>query len=174
MNISRSRVVLSWVALSLCGCMTPDGDAVSGRPVPDAGFLLKSFRTHNKFSRTIPPVLTVPSGAVVRLETKEATDGQLGPDSTADDVMRLDFELIHPLTGPILVEGAVPGDVLAVTLHRIEVASWGWSAVVPGFGFLADGIGPRSAAIFSVPLLVIGTALAFHPSLRLHRTPDRS
>jgi FSR family fosmidomycin resistance protein-like MFS transporter len=43
------------------------------------------------------------------------------------------------------------------------------SIVVIGFGFLADGIGPRPAAIISLPLLVIGTALAFHPALRLHR-----
>ena len=48
------------------------------------------------------------------------------------------------------------------------------SIAVIGFGFLADGIGPRPAAIASLPLLVIGTVLAFHPSLRLHRTPDRS
>jgi FSR family fosmidomycin resistance protein-like MFS transporter len=48
------------------------------------------------------------------------------------------------------------------------------SIAVIGFGFLADGIGPRPAAIASLPLLVIGTVLAFHPSLRLHRTPDHS
>ena len=52
--------------------------------------------------------------------------------------MNLDFEPIHPLTGPIYVEGAEPGDLLAVTLHKIEVGDWGWSAVFPGFGFLAD------------------------------------
>jgi len=52
-----------------------------------------------------------------------------------------------------------------------------WSAAsvgVIGFGFVADSIGPRSAAIISLPLLVIGTVLAFHPTLRLHRVPDRS
>ena len=48
------------------------------------------------------------------------------------------------------------------------------SIAVIGFGFLADGIGPRPAAIASLPLLIIGTVLAFHPSLRLHRTPDHS
>ncbi len=52
-----------------------------------------------------------------------------------------------------------------------------WSAAsvgVIGFGFVADSIGPRSAAIISLPLLVIGTVLAFHPTLRLHRVPDHS
>ncbi len=45
---------------------------------------------------------------------------------------------IHPLTGPVYVEGAQPGDILAVTLHQIEIGDWGWVAVSPGFGLLAD------------------------------------
>ncbi len=52
--------------------------------------------------------------------------------------MNLDFEPIHPLTGPVYVEEAQPGDVLAVTLHKIELGEWGWTAIAPGFGFLAD------------------------------------
>ena len=48
------------------------------------------------------------------------------------------------------------------------------SVAVIGFGFLGDAMGPRPAAILSLPLLTIGTVLAFHPSLRLHRTPDHS
>ena len=48
------------------------------------------------------------------------------------------------------------------------------SVAVIGFGFLADGVGPRPAAIVSLPLLVIGTVLAFHPSLRMYRTPAHS
>ena len=46
------------------------------------------------------------------------------------------------------------------------------SFVVIGFGFLGDAFGPRPAAIISLPLLAIGTALAFHSTLRLHRMPD--
>ena len=45
------------------------------------------------------------------------------------------------------------------------------SVAVIGFGFLGDGIGPRPAALMSLPLLLIGTVLAFHPSLRPHRMP---
>jgi len=105
---------------------------------PEPEYRLSRNQTHNKFSRGIEPALRVPSGAVVEVETHEASDGQLSPDSTATDVENLDFEPIHPLTGPIYVEGAAPGDVLAVTLHEIEALEWGWTAVVPGFGFLAD------------------------------------
>ena len=106
--------------------------------VPEPEFHLTREQTHNKFSRAVEPVLRVPSGAVVEVETEEATDGQLTVDSTAADIARLDFDRIHPLTGPIWVEGADPGDVLKVTLHEIELGDWGWVGVAPGFGFLAD------------------------------------
>ena len=75
---------------------------------------------------------------LLKCTPKEASDGQFSPESTVEDVSTLDFEPIHPLTGPVYVEGAEVGDVLAVTLHEIEIGEFGWSAVIPGFGFLAD------------------------------------
>lgn len=101
-------------------------------------YFLSSEQTHNRFSKSIPPVLKVPSGAIVEVETKEATDGQLAINSKSEDVPNVQFDPIHPLTGPVYVEGAEPGDVLAVTLHHIEIGDWAWSGVFPGFGFLAD------------------------------------
>jgi acetamidase/formamidase len=83
-------------------------------------------------------VLRVPSGAVVEVFTEEATDGQLGPDSRIEDLLSVSMDPIHPLTGPVYVEGAEPGDVLAVKLHEIEVGDWAWQAIIPDFGFLAD------------------------------------
>ncbi len=76
--------------------------------------------------------------AVIEVFTEEATDAQLNADSTTPDMANVKFDPIHPLTGPVYVEGAEPGDVLAVTLHQIEVGSWGWVGISPGFGFLAD------------------------------------
>ena len=101
-------------------------------------YTLDTSDTHNKFSAAIPPQLSVPSGSVIEVYTKEASDGQFDSTSTAETVANLDFEPIHPLTGPVYVEGAEVGDVLAVTLHTIEIGEMGWSAIVPGFGFLAD------------------------------------
>lgn len=101
-------------------------------------YTLPSTHKHNKWSRTIAPVLSVPSGAVVEAFTEEATDAQLSPESSVEDLMNVSFEPIHPLTGPIYVEEAQPGDVLAVTMHKINVGNWGWSAIFPGFGYLAD------------------------------------
>lgn len=115
---------------------TPQASAEAVLPEPD--HVLTREQTHNRFSRAIPPVLRVEPGAVVQVDTEEATDGQFGTGSEAEAVAHLDFDPIHPLTGPIYVEGAKPGDVLAVKLLDIELGDWGWAAVAPGFGFLAD------------------------------------
>ncbi len=127
-------------------CVLPLAAACAIEPIPDEPesevpnpeFTLGTENTHNRWSRTIPPVLTVPAGAVVEVRTKEASDGQITETTTADELADVDFGLIHALTGPIYVEGASPGDILAVTLHEIDVAGWGWATILPGFGFLAD------------------------------------
>ncbi|GIV60070.1 MAG: acetamidase [Rhodothermaceae bacterium] len=138
-----STRLFPWLAgflLAACTVETPPApsDAPATRTVPEPQYTLTKDQTHNRFSAAIPPVLRVPSGAVIEVHTEEASDGQLTPESTVEDVATLDFDPIHPLTGPVYVEGAEPGDVLAVTLHEIEMGDYGWSAIVPGFGFLAD------------------------------------
>lgn len=121
--------------LLAAGCRTKSDVNV---PAPRAGYSLSADQTHNRWSRTIEPELRVPSGSVIEVATEEASDGQLDPGSTVEDLENLSFDPIHPLTGPVYVEGAEPGDVLKVTLHEIELGEWGWTGIVPGFGFLAD------------------------------------
>lgn len=125
-------------AFAAPGCRAPDASPGQARPVPEPDHTLTAEHTHNRFSAAIPPVLRVASGAVVEAYTKEASDGQLSPGSSAADLAGLSFDPVHPLTGPVYVEGAEPGDVLAVTIHEAEVGDWGWTAVIPGFGFLAE------------------------------------
>jgi len=106
--------------------------------IPEAEYFLTRDQTHNKFSSTIAPVVRVKSGSIIEAETEEAADEEIKLDSEAAVINTLNSDLIHPLTGPVYVEGAQPGDVLAVTLHEIEIGDWGWVAVFPGFGILAD------------------------------------
>jgi acetamidase/formamidase len=124
--------------LLLLSCSNAERDSVETVSGPKPGYFLTRDQTHNKFSRAIPPVLRVPSGAVIEAETEEASDGQILLDSEVNDVVTADADLIHPLTGPVYVEGAEPGDVLAVTLHKIEIGYYGWVAIFPGFGLLAE------------------------------------
>lgn len=130
-----SLALLAWAGCEPIGPGTAAGD---GDAAPEPDHTLTADQTHSRWSRTVEPVLRVEPGAVVEAFTEEASDGQLSPSSTAEDLADLSFDPIHPLTGPVHVEGAEPGDVLAVTLHRVEVGHWGWSAVVPNFGFLSD------------------------------------
>jgi len=66
---------------------------------------------HNRWSPDVPPVGHVRPGEAVTLETRDGLDGQLARGSTHGDCERLDLGTAHPLTGPLFVEGAEPGDV---------------------------------------------------------------
>jgi acetamidase/formamidase len=83
-------------------------------------------------------VVRIPPGESLEFDVSDSSAGQLGATSTVDDVVRLDFGKINPVTGPVFVEGAEPGDVLKVTLLSFEPSGWGWTANIPGFGLLAD------------------------------------
>ena len=72
------------------------------------------------------------------MHTRDALDSNLTIDSEPKDIMAIDLNLIHPMTGPIHIEGAVRGDVLAVTLVNIDPDEYGYTTLIPGFGFLPD------------------------------------
>lgn len=93
---------------------------------------------HNRWHPDLEPVATVAPGEEVRLETEDGLAGQLGPGSRHEDAGALDLGLGHPLTGPVHVEGAERGDVLEVEFLAYETAEVGVTALIPGFGFLAD------------------------------------
>jgi acetamidase/formamidase len=90
------------------------------------------------WDNSIEPALEIESGETVLLHVRDASDEQLGPDSGAADVAALDFAKVNPVSGPIYVKGAAPGDTLAVELLEFAPPSWGWTAIIPGFGVLAD------------------------------------
>src|SRR5258708_4876855 len=90
------------------------------------------------WDNTFPPRLRIQPGDTVVFETLEASAGQVRPDSTSEAVRALNFDLIHPLTGPVYVEGAEPGDTLVVDIVSIKHKGWGWNSVLPGFGLLAE------------------------------------
>ncbi|HEY3105634.1 MAG TPA: acetamidase/formamidase family protein [Gaiellaceae bacterium] len=95
-------------------------------------------RIHNRWHPGLEPVAVVRPGEEITLETRDGIDGQLTRDSSHADAGRLELGLGHPLTGPIRVEGAEAGGVLEVQLVSYETADFGVTAVIPGFGMLAD------------------------------------
>ena len=97
-------------------------------------------REHHHFGwdNANKPVLTVAPGDTVEFDTVDASGGQLSPKSSVADVLRLDFGRVNPVTGPVRVDGAEPGDALKVRIESFTPSGWGWTAVIPGFGLLAD------------------------------------
>lgn len=93
---------------------------------------------HNRWHPDIAPVLRVGLGEEVEIDTRDAFDGQFSAESDASDVLAADFNLVHPLTGPVFIEGAEPGDVLEINVLEVRPDSWGYTAQVPGFGFLRE------------------------------------
>lgn len=90
------------------------------------------------WDRSWPAVLRAAPGDTVEFEVLDASGGQLRPGSTDEDVARLDPGLVNPTAGPVHIEGAEPGDALLVTIEHLAPSGWGWSALIPGFGLLAD------------------------------------
>jgi acetamidase/formamidase len=99
---------------------------------------LDDTQPHAFWDHSHPPRLRIQSGDTVVFETLEASAGQIRPDSSSEALRSLDFAYIHPLTGPVYIEGAEPGDALEVEIVRIKHKGWGWNGVIPGFGLLSD------------------------------------
>lgn len=93
---------------------------------------------HLGWDNSIAPVLSIKPGESIAVETIDASGGQLHAEATLDDLKALDFDNVNPVTGPIFVDGAEPGDAVAVTFLDFHPSDWGWTANIPGFGLLAD------------------------------------
>ena len=93
---------------------------------------------HNRWHPDIAPVVTVAAGETLTLEAEDGLAGQLTRESTHADCATLDLGLGHPLAGPVEIIGAKPDDVLEVEFLEYRSADFGVTAVIPGFGFLAD------------------------------------
>ena len=92
----------------------------------------------NRYHPKIPAVITAKPGDEIVFHTRDALDADLRLDSIADDLAAVDLNLVHPMTGPVHIDGAQRGDVLAITLLDIEPDQYGYTVIVPGFGFLRD------------------------------------
>ena len=93
---------------------------------------------HNRWHPDIAPIIEVEFGEEVVLETRDASDGQIKPGLTEGDLAGLDAKVAHPLTGPVYVKGAAPGDLLEIEYLDVIPQNYGWTRSRPGAGFLRD------------------------------------
>jgi len=92
---------------------------------------------HYAWDRDLAPALVLDGSGTVELDLLDSGAGQFDASSTHAGLAALDLSRVNPVTGPILVRGAEPGDALLVRVRELSTASWGWSANIPGFGLLA-------------------------------------
>ena len=108
-----------------------------------ADYTIHSQHHHFGWDNSLTPTQVIDPEVIdpdqtVTFGTIDASGGQLTAQSTTVDVAALDFGKVNPVTGPVYVNGAEPGDALAVTIRELAPSGWGWTANIPGFGLLAD------------------------------------
>jgi acetamidase/formamidase len=95
-------------------------------------------QVHYRWDEGNEPTLRIASGDEVVFRTREVSDGQVTPETQADELGSLDIGRFYPLAGPVYVEGAEPEDTLVVEMLSIETQGWGWTAILPELGLLPD------------------------------------
>jgi acetamidase/formamidase len=95
-------------------------------------------RNHTQWDNSLEPALEIERGDVVVFDCEEVSGGQVTEGCVPDSLGALDMGQIYPLTGPVSVRGAKPGDALVVELLALEHRGWAWTGILPGLGLLAD------------------------------------
>ena len=103
---------------------------------------------HYGWDNSLAPVRHVAPGETLEFEVQDASGGQFTPDSGDADVSALDFSRVNPVSGPVYIEGAAPGDILRVSILGFSPSGWGWTANIPGFGLLAEDFPQPSLRIW--------------------------
>lgn len=106
--------------------------------------------SHIGWDNSLKPIAEVDSGQTVTYQITESSGGQFTKHSTVEDVKTLDFSKVNPTAGPIYVKGAEPGDTLEIEMLNFEQLDWGWTAIIPGFGLLADDFKDPAMKIFDL------------------------
>jgi acetamidase/formamidase len=139
---------------------------------------------HTYWDNALPAVLMVAPGATVVFDTLDASYGRAARQVQAQpgDLDPALVSLIaarsyatppdagngHPLTGPVAVAGALPGDTLVVEILDIAPGFWGWTATPPGIGLLSDEITKPAGHIWDCR---DGRGAWFAPDIRVPLAP---
>lgn len=152
---------------------------------------------HTYWSNELPPRLTVRAGDTVTFETLDSSYGRVAREISKLAQPGTDPELLalidagsypeqstvdrkpslrrgHPLTGPVAVAGAEPGDTLVVEIVRIEPAAWGFTACHADpdrLGLLNDYLDEQTGSYHHVWDLRAGAEAELRPGIRVPIAP---
>lgn len=109
---------------------------------------------HNRWHPDIPATVNVNPGEIFKMECIDWTGGQIKNNDNACDIRDVDLSRVHYLSGPININGALPGDVLKVEILNVEPhpqMNWGFTGIFSnknGGGFLTDYFPDAAKAIW--------------------------
>lgn len=133
-----------------------------------------------RFWSDLPPVLTIANGDRATIQTFSGRETTLPPKGSGMTVDPVHREILaanlpgqaHLLTGPIAVDGAMPGDVLKITIEKIELgANWGFNVVRPAAGTLPGEFPVSSETTTHIPIDQVGQTARLPWGATLPLTP---
>jgi acetamidase/formamidase len=151
-----SRLAAAEQGMSVAGVGRPDvvvgapPDKSDPPPTPAVKIDGFSKTLHNRFNQDLPPAARVKQGEAVQFLCRDALDiGSAAQTLTPDGSLKLDLGKIHPLTGPVYVEGAKPGDILEVEVLDVSpLVDFGYVVMGPLLG-LFGSLRPEALAPFA-------------------------
>jgi len=117
------------------------------------------------FDKTLEPAMVVPSGTTVRVRTKDCFGNQI--QKPEDELDGIDWGHTNPATGPIFVEGAVPGGALKVSVGAIEFDNKSVSCTGENEGVCGDRFNAWSTQVCEID----GDELVWDERLRIPLRP---
>jgi acetamidase/formamidase len=126
--------------------------------MPSSHHTIHGAHHHYGWDNSFPPAETITPGTTLKFECKDSGSGHFTADSTAEAVTSLDFSKVNPVTGPVFIDGAEPGDILKVTLDAFEPSGFGWTAIIPGFGLLAEDFRAPDLTLWSYDKVTMAPA----------------
>lgn len=106
----------------------------------------------NRLHPQIPAAARALPGQTIVFRTRDAADVLGTAAAQAYELpssLNFDIGLVHPVTGPVHIEGAKAGDILAVTIKNIDPGRYAWTRAMPT-AFAADLVGARGEVIWQL------------------------
>lgn len=100
------------------------------------------------FNKNHQPVKVVPSGATIEIVTFDCFENQIQSENTK--IEGIDWNRVNPATGPIYVMDALPGDVLKVTIEKLEIGDQGVMVVGPDLGVMGHRLKEMESKIIPI------------------------
>lgn len=93
---------------------------------------------HFKWTPDNKPVEFVKPDEEFRVIIPDSSTMQIEETYTTADLGKIDGTKFDGAVGPVFVEGAEPGDSIEINIKELDTGKWGWTAIIPDFGFLAN------------------------------------